>query len=181
MSINPSDYERIFAEFCFDLSNESGSVETIMNNYKKKLFALVKNNDLFIERFTDLCCSSRDKGLVSYILDGILKHYDKGIQVASPTIEHILPKSPKKWGLEKDDIKDYVDNIGNLTLLYRGDNQDLQNSTMKDKIEKVFSKSKFKLNRSLRNKEEAFKTKPKEAIEKRALELAVIAAKVWGT
>jgi len=180
MSINPSEYERIFADLCSSLSNKDDNVKVISDKYKKKLFTLVKNDDVFIEHFAmDLDYSSRDKKLIAYILDRVLKWHNRNIQVADPTIEHILPKSPVKWGLTKDDIKDYVHNIGNLTLLYKGDNRELQNAIMDKKIEKVFSKSKFKLNKRLKDKKEIFKTNPKKAIGERALELASIAAKVW--
>jgi len=99
--------------------------------------------------------------------------------VASPTIEHILPLEPANWHLKRKDIEDYVNSVGNLTLLYVDDNRSLGNASMKEKVQRVYSKSKHIFNQQLSEKAKDFESDPRLAIEKRSLELAKIAEEIF--
>ena len=77
--------------------------------------------------------------LIKYILNEIDSELretkEEKIDFTNVNIEHILPTSPHKdWGLDKKDIKDYVNRIGNLTLLSKTLNGKIQNKIVKHKI-----------------------------------------------
>ena len=64
-------------------------------------------------------------------------------------IEHILPQNPhKSWGLTKNDIKPYVNRLGNLTLLSKRINSQIQNRLVVDKIES-YKKSSLPITKKL--------------------------------
>ena len=111
----------------------------------------------------------------------MIRQSQPSIKFEDPTIEHILPQNPKKvhWELEASDVKDFVDNVGNLTILYSKDNKVLGNSPMKVKIEKVFSKSLFKMNKNLGKLQKGLEDNPEKTIEERGYELAKKANKIW--
>ena len=107
---------------------------------------------------------NRLNGKDVYFLTGTDEHGQK--------IQEIAEKVGKK-------PKDFVDNIGNLTLLDKGDNKSLGNEKMKVKVKKVYSKSPFKLNKDLAKIENEFSKNPQAAIEKRGYRLAVLSVKLW--
>ncbi len=50
-------------------------------------------------------------------------------------LEHLLPQTPHKdWNLKKSQIKDYVNKLGNLTLLSKRINSTIQNLTIDKKL-----------------------------------------------
>lgn len=182
MGINPSEYEKIFAEHCKHIRDfKSQKMDRMSVDFYKKLKKLVINNENFKEGFaTELeYKEGGNNGLINYLLDVIIRKHNPGIKIAYPTIEHILPKNPEKWGLKRRDIQDFVNDIGNLTLLFEDDNKDLGNATMDEKVKRVFSKSHFKFNRDLAKKQGDFEQNSQDAIEKRGEELAEIANEIW--
>ena len=76
--------------------------------------------------------------IISYTLQRINELYQTGeliINFDNTNIEHILPQKPDKtWNLSREDIKDYVDKIGNLTLLHKKKNSGVGNKSVKDKV-----------------------------------------------
>ena len=53
-------------------------------------------------------------------------------------IEHLLPQKPDpEWNLKRADIKDYVNLIGNLTLLSKKLNSKIGNGTIPNKIDEL--------------------------------------------
>ena len=70
---------------------------------------------------------------------------EEGFDPSKVDIEHILPQSPKKWKLNKKDIKGYVNSIGNLTLIGESYNKEMSNETIDKKILSL-KKSKIKMN-----------------------------------
>jgi len=71
-------------------------------------------------------------------LEEIMRSEDPEIAINKPSIEHILPLEPNKWGLKRKDIQEFVNSIGNLTILTENDNTKLGNETLEYKIEKVY-------------------------------------------
>jgi len=182
ISINPSEYERKFASHCVEIRNfKKEKFDRMSVKFFKELYKLVSNNEAFIENFSEELNyrEGGDNFLVLYVLGEIMKNFDPKIKISEPTIEHIMPKDPHKWKLKKTDVKDYVNDIGNLTLLHDKDNKMLGNETMKVKVKKVFSKSAFKLNRKLTKREKGFTENPREAIKKRGRKLGEISNKIW--
>lgn len=177
-SVNPSDYEDLFASMCEDTIkfSEIEYLKSIGGKFKK-LYTLVSNKDEFSNNFSqDLEYGSGSK-LVEYLLLEIMTNYneeDRGITVLNPNIEHILPRSPKKWGYSKEQVSSYVNKIGNLTLLNNLDNNDAGNEILEYKINNVYSNSKFSFNKDIFIYQQEFLNNPEQAIEKRGKELGLI-------
>lgn len=95
------------------------------------------------------------------------------------TLEHILPRNPgRAWGMiagNAEDIADFVDRIGNLTLLEKGKNRGLGNAGFKEKKGSGYSTSRLALNKSI-SEHHDWTTK---AIETRSHALAKVAREVW--
>jgi len=77
--------------------------------------------------------------LMKYILakiDGYHRKTDEHrIDFNNVNIEHILPQNPnKEWKLEKNDIKTYVNKLGNLTLISKRINSKVQNDSIEKKL-----------------------------------------------
>lgn len=180
MSLNPSEYEKIFADHCITIRNYKGQdFKNMSNDFNQELTELVKNDDVFIERFAHELKYTSDVELIGYILSVIMSKYDRDIKISKPTIEHILPKDPTKWNLSKEEIVDYVDDIGNLTLLHETDNSAAGNETIKNKYAKVYINSKFLFNKDLKDWIEKFEKDYKLAIQNRGRSLGEIANDIW--
>jgi hypothetical protein len=77
--------------------------------------------------------------LIKYILARIDGHFrqtdEHRIDFDNVNIEHILPQNPsKEWGLSKKEIKNYVNLLGNLTLVSRVINSKVQNGPIDQKL-----------------------------------------------
>jgi hypothetical protein len=139
--------EKLYHEFAYSIelviANESDpetlrtSLETISHHIKDKLRTLVPEFEVFKAGFVQV--SYKKRALCHYILRSMEEkmHTDEFIiDQSSITLEHILPKKPGLgWDLNVSDIKSYVDNIGNLTLLGHAANSRLGNRSLKEKIE----------------------------------------------
>ncbi len=73
------------------------------------------------------------KGKVSRELD---------IKLNSVNQEHLLPQQPKAWGLNKSEVKDYVNSLGNIFLIDVDLNRKMSNDKLDKKI-KELKKSKL--------------------------------------
>ncbi len=95
------------------------------------------------------------------------------------SLEHILPKNPgKAWGpilAKAKDITEFVDLIGNLTLLEKGKNRGLGNAGFKEKKEKAYAMSGLAINKDLCDKD----TWTIDRIVARSQSLAKVAKDVW--
>ena len=49
-------------------------------------------------------------------------------------LEHVLPRKPEKWGLEEEEVSDYVNHIGNLTILSKKLNSSIGNKPLVEKL-----------------------------------------------
>ncbi|MFQ5586917.1 MAG: HNH endonuclease family protein [Thermodesulfobacteriota bacterium] len=83
--------------------------------------------------------SEQGRKLIKYTLDKIDNYFKQTdehlIDFDRVNIEHILPQNPsKEWGLSKEDIIDYVNKLGNLTLLSKILNSKIQNGPIDKKL-----------------------------------------------
>jgi len=93
--------------------------------------------------------STKARSLVRYLLTSINRDLDpEGFDETAVSIEHIMPQNPTKWGLTKNEIKSYVNLIGNLTLIHPDMNGRMGNKTLQEKIP-VLQESQIKLNQEL--------------------------------
>jgi len=151
-----------------------GGVKSALDEFKNNLE--VPNRSFFIEKFMDI--EYTNSSLVVYILSSIEKVKsdtdEQIINFSKVNIEHILPKSPGEWNLTKRDIKDYVDNLGNLTLISEKINGSMGNQSLEKKLD-WFKKSTLRLNKELVNKIEISKRWGREEIDDRQREIAEFA------
>ena len=110
---------------------------------------------LFIESFLklDYRNSEQRRQLIKYILSKFNSYYqptdEHRIDFNRVNIEHILPRKPNdEWGLSANEIKPYVNLLGNLTLLSKKLNSAAQNSTLDKKILE-FKQSELSINKEL--------------------------------
>ena len=92
---------------------------------------------------------------MSYTLLKINDHITDGtgeltIDQAMVNMEHILPQNPEQWGLEKNEIEEYVNMIGNITLLSKKLNSKIGNKRLKEKLP-YLTESQLEITRNLVN------------------------------
>jgi len=119
----------------------SGKIQSIFSELERALKDATPSEVLFKESFTDLSYKSSEQGrkLIKYVLGRINNYLQKTdeliIDFDRVNIEHILPQNPsKEWNLSKKEIKSYVNQIGNLTLLSKVINSKIQNGPIVNKI-----------------------------------------------
>jgi len=147
--------ERLFSRVARDLetlefSNERELIEgrdRIFNQFRDTLRELNPLEELFIEKFTQMKykTSPTQKNLIRRIFSIINKRIGTGEISFETNIEHILPQKPQTWGLTKQDVAEYVDNIGNLTMIQKQMNSRMGNKPFEEKFPILMS-SEIKLN-----------------------------------
>lgn len=97
--------------------------------------------DFFVKAFMEVKYKGSDSSrlLLKYILSEINnvdeKTKEHKIDFSNVNIEHVIPQTPdSSWELTKDDIKDYVNQLGNLTLVDKVINSKVGNKSLKEKI-----------------------------------------------
>lgn len=114
---------------------------------------------------------------IRYLLGEIERYIsgtEKKIDESNIHVEHIMPKSNKKWNYDDFMHEEYVNRFGNLTLLGPEYNNDASNNLFLDKLEQ-YKKSEVNLTRQLLDKEDW----GKEEIEDRQMWLAEQAVNIW--
>jgi hypothetical protein len=160
------------------------ALETEFNNLSNKLKSLLPPKEIFVLGFMDL--SYKKKGLCRYVLSKIEESYGSDAQEfllnqANLTIEHILPQKPgKEWNLTQSQIKNYVHNVGNLTLLGKKPNGAVGNKSIDEKIKILKESTEIKMTQKLMSDIELSGIWNEESIKLRSSELANLAFdKVW--
>ena len=107
---------------------------------------------MFIEKFQEIKygTSPKNRKLIKYILSKFENHlhgrneFTLNHQVIN--IEHVLPQTPDNWGLTKQEIKEYVNNLGNLVLIDQSLNGQMGNKSLADKTP-ILCQSNLKMNK----------------------------------
>lgn len=168
-SVNPSKYEKKFADRCKDLANYVGKNFTSESNkFYSDLWELVKDKkDEFIQNFNDILVYKKgndaNNELIRFILLALYQRKNKGITYEVKTVEHILSQS-------KYEQEEFLHRIGNLTILSIEMNREANNKNFDIKYKEYYSKDIFDHNKNL-NKYQ-FDTEPDQAVLKRAKDLA---------
>lgn len=155
--------ERLYASFARQIEKAvkdeiskkiPGKVQSLFSQLEKELKDERPSFELFKERFADIEYgpSQRSRDLVKYILNKINNYDQTGehlIDFDVVNIEHVLPQSPsKKWNLTKKEIKDYVNKLGNLTLVLKTFNSKVGNKIISEKIDE-YEKSQIAMTQKL--------------------------------
>ena len=142
--------EKIYSKYAVEIDsaarNLAGDKKTRkLNSIFSRLEAEIKNEApseiLFLDSFSDISYKKSKEviHLITYMLNEIDAFYKKGdeyqINPKTINIEHLLPQNPdKEWGLNKQDIKGYVNKLGNLTLLSKEINGRMENAVISKKL-----------------------------------------------
>ena len=137
-------YELIFAECAIAISTKNATKNDIvndLNNYKI-------SNEAFKNHFSTL--ETKNKPIIRYILKEINNLNSTNETIISDSvnvhIEHILPQTKGEWIIY--DHEDFVNKLGNLTLLGSEFNRKISNSLFDNK-KKMYQKSEIKITQDL--------------------------------
>lgn len=141
-----------YARLIEDLNNQDltpkkrqKNLEKILSGMRKDLVDLKEEfvtRENFIERFTvevEYSTNKKKKDLLRYVLlriDGQIAEGTGELMVdpQMTNLEHILPRKPEKWGLEEGEVSDYVNHVGNLTILSKKLNSSVGNKPLVEKL-----------------------------------------------
>ena len=163
-----------------------GKIHSVFDSLSNELITERPSYELFKENFKEVAYANSEKSrqLIKYIFEEINNTYSSGehkIDFNTVNIEHLLPQIPcKEWKLSKKEIKDYVNKIGNLTLVHKKYNSSVGNKIVKDKISEL-EKSQLPITIKLIEKIKELDYKwGKDQINQRQLEIADIAYnQIW--
>jgi hypothetical protein len=165
--ISPSSFERKFARLCSDIGELQYSEFKIrMKDFFNDLYDNISSIDRedFSRKISEsLKNNESGSGLVRYILRDYLLSAGT-MEDIEQTTEHIIPKSNfNEWSniTNPDLIKDYVERLGNLTLLNKKLNEEIEDKFFDYKYDNGYVKrgDKFK------------STNPETAIRERGREI----------
>ena len=139
---NPNDQE-----VPFNMLAQSISLDKVLD--LNKLSSIMVDDVEFKSAFKEKSFpyNSRNAKVIKYIL-GKIEHF-KGTSCIvrfddeTVSIEHIYPQNPTdKWELDESKMQRFVFRLGNICLLEKGLNRDLQNASFKEKVP-VYQKSSY--------------------------------------
>jgi hypothetical protein len=150
--------ERLFSRISRDLESlefenpEDLRIERdrIFNRFRSTLQDLNPTKEAFVEKFVNIeyKSSSQQKTIIRRIFAIVNTTIGTGELTYETNIEHILPQKPEQWGLTREEIEDYVNNIGNLTLIQKQLNSRMGNKAFEDKFP-LLMESEIRINSNL--------------------------------
>lgn len=161
-------------------------IHSVLDSFVRDLKSHRPEFPIFLERFKEIQYKKSEsvRVLIKYILsklNDIDSSGELGLDFDVVNIEHIVPQKPHEdWKLERDDIKGYVNSLGNLVLLSKVLNSEAQNDVLKKKIP-ILKLSEIISTKNLAKRIEDNKyVWGEKEIEKRVVDLAEVAFKeVW--
>ena len=172
---NPNDVERIYNKIAIQVTEEK--------TYRKELLKEIYVDDNeFIPLFNhkQFVDNSRNNKIIKYILGKIerFKGGTRDVNFTSETdsIEHILPQNPnEEWGEDNYDFDALIYRLGNLCLLEKSYNTDIENKPFSEKIE-AYKKSAFETTRSIPTEYAEWNS---DSINKRQQQMGNCAKSIW--
>jgi len=139
---NPNDQETPF-----NMLAQSISIDKVVD--LKKLSSILVDDNEFKSAFKEKSFpyNSRNAKVVKYIL-GKIEHFKGSTQSVrfddeNVSIEHIYPQNPtEEWDLDETKMQRFVFRLGNICLLEKGLNRDIQNAVFIDKVS-IYRKSSY--------------------------------------
>lgn len=172
---NPNDIERVYNNIAMRIYSEA--------NYNRELLKdIYVDDNEFVTVFTHkiFSPSTRNNKVVKYIL-GKYERFKGGTRDVSlssetDTIEHILPQNPGlEWGDDNYDFDSLMYRIGNLCLLEKNYNRELENKTYSEKCN-VYLQSAFETTRVIPNEYHEWNS---NTINQRQQHIANCAKSIW--
>lgn len=141
-----------------NMEKRTHAIQKTLSNFVNSL--QYPSRDFFVEKFMEI--EYKNYPLVIYILSNI-ERVTKRLEetdwiFTKVNIEHILPQDPSEWGLNQTDVKEYVNKLGNLTLLAKALNGPAGKKTLDEKV-KFYAKSSLIINKELLKKVKKLKYK----------------------
>lgn len=142
------------------------------------------NDADFAKYFADKTITASNIKLARYILSEINSHYMGSKElVANPNglelnLEHILPQKPSEsWLVEfsKVDHIQYIDRLGNMTLLDSTVNRKVGNTSFSEKCAAAFTHSNLEITKEILN----YSVWGPKQIEERQKKMAKVACQIW--
>ncbi len=173
--ISPPSYERKFAALCENIGNlPYEDFKIYMQAFFRELQGILSNvnKEGFIKEANDnLINGSGKTGLIKYLLKEYLLRAGNGADNDLET-EHIIPRfNYTNWNNITDAtlVRSHIEKIGNLTLLNKKLNDDIENKCIEDKVANGYNKSAFISNKNFGTEwmPEFKKTNPIEAVQTR--------------
>lgn len=138
---NPNDIERVYNSLAVEIS----STKAYSRNSLKSIYV---DDVEFVPAFSQktMVDNSRNTRVIKYIL-GKLERFNGGLREVNTdseldTIEHILPQNPgQEWGEDNYDFDSLIYRLGNMCLLEKKYNKDLQNASYNKKSEAYLQSS----------------------------------------
>jgi len=176
---NPNEAERIFGKTAVQISK--GELKTV-REIALQLKSLYVSDADFVQIFSGESINfKRKKDLIKYILVKMENHLsasDNQVEDATSTIEHILPEnSGSVWDehFQPEDQPEYVNRIGNFTLLEASKNHKLDNEMPFEKKLEAYKKSAFKITADYLQ----FTEWSPETLNQRQQKMAIWAKGIW--
>lgn len=161
-------------------------VHSVLDGFVRDLKSLRPELPIFLERFKEIQYKKSEsvRVLIKYILSKLNQSDSSGelgLDFDVVNIEHIVPQKPHEdWKLGREDIKGYVNSIGNLVLLSKVLNSEAQNDVLRKKIPILKSSEIISTKKLAESIEENKYVWGEKQIEQRVLELAKKSfEKVW--
>ena len=172
---NPNDIERVYNTIAVRISADKNYSRILLKDVyvDDNEFLPIFNHKSFIE-------NSRNNKIVRYIL-GKYERFkggsrDVNFNSETDTVEHILPQNPgEEWGDNNYEFDSLIYRLGNLCLLEKAYNRDLENKPYSDKKE-VFSQSAFETTKSI---PEDYSEWNADAINRRQQQMGNCAKSIW--
>lgn len=132
---SPSSIERFFTSYAKKINDADNkeSLEKILLEFKESMLKHYPTKEEFIKNFSEIEYSGNNN-LIKYVFERLNYWTNKEQVLDHVTIEHILPRDPKERKLTKKDIKDFVNSIWNLVILWDTYNKKASNYTLEKKI-----------------------------------------------
>lgn len=172
---NPSELETSYVDWAKRVYN-AGSVEIVgvVNEINRSFPA----PDSFRSNFVTKSLDASTAKLVLRRIESLLGGVHGELDYDSFELEHILPRTlTEEWGFDEDLQKEYLNDIGNLTLLAKVPNIQVSNNSIQVKL-KDYEKSRVELTSQVKN----FLSNGEwttDSIEKRGANLLELAEKIW--
>ena len=132
-----------------------GRIQSAFSALENELKEISPHKDFFISEFKEISYKNTEQSrkLIKYILSKIDNSYrltkEELIDFDNVNIEHLLPQKPEKdWGLTSKEIKQYVNKLGNLTIVDKTINSIAGNKKMQEKVD-ILTNSRLPINERL--------------------------------